>query len=160
MDFTKGNVTMAKRKSKAGARWFITLSGLVWVLLLLGSFWLFKRNYDFLSTSLTATGQVIDMESSTKNRPASGLAVYHPVVRFEMEDGTEVIYRSRTGSNPATHRVGEEVKVHYRYDNPQQAKIDSFTDLWLWPSVMLVAGALLCALWAFLFKALRNSKWI
>jgi hypothetical protein len=74
-----------------------------------------------------ATGTVIDLsEDSTSDG-----TVYYPVVRFTTAEGRTVEFRSSTGSSSPPD-VGDRVEVLYDSDDPQDAKLSSFFDLWLW----------------------------
>lgn len=55
----------------------------------------------------------------------------HPVVRFQTADGAVIEFRSRVGSSPPSYQVGDEVPVLYRPENPRDARIESFVDLYL-----------------------------
>jgi hypothetical protein len=48
--------------------------------------------------------------------------------------------RSWVQSDPPSHSVGDKIRVLYRPENPAEARIDSFVELWLFSTVFPVAG--------------------
>jgi Protein of unknown function (DUF3592) len=74
--------------------------------------------------------RVIDLSSETDSE---GKVFVHPVVRFTTAEGRTVEFVSASGSSPASHSVGDRVEVLYDPDDPQDAQLSGFFDLWLWP---------------------------
>lgn len=98
----------------------------------------------FLETALSTPGVVVDLErrhsSSTSSSGSSG-PTYAPVVEFtHPESGETIRFTSSSSSNPPAFDEGEDVTVLYAPDNPDDARIDSFTDLWLLPLILLGMG--------------------
>ncbi len=75
---------------------------------------------------VASTAQVIDVTDGC------------PTVEFSTEHGQPVEYRSHTCSNPPSFRRGEEVRVYYSAENPNEARIDSFIENWL--SSLILGG--------------------
>jgi hypothetical protein len=55
---------------------------------------------------------------------------YAPVFTFMTEDGHPYTLTSRVSSNPPSYKVGQVATVYYPHGQPQNAKLDSFFDLW------------------------------
>ncbi len=55
---------------------------------------------------------------------------YRPVVRFKPHKGRSVTFTSNLSVRPAPYAVGALVKVLYNPEDPQQAQINSFANLW------------------------------
>ncbi len=72
--------------------------------------------------------------------------IYHPIVKYTPEGGTEIEFKGHTGSNPPEHKPGDTVKVIYNPQNPSEAMIDSFLDLYRTPLIPAGLGVFLLAL--------------
>ena len=67
-----------------------------------------------------------------------------PMVEFYTPDGRQVMFTSAHGTEPPEFAVGTTVTVLYDRTAPDDfALIDSFEDLWFWPMVCFVAGAVI-----------------
>jgi hypothetical protein len=119
---------MAKRGRRTRRRdWVPRVCLALGVGLLLASAATFVHTKRFMAGAEHATGTVIDLsEDSTSDG-----TVYYPVVRFTTAEGRTVEFRSSTGSSSAPD-VGDRVEVLYDSDDPQDAKLSSFFDIWLW----------------------------
>lgn len=91
------------------------------------------QTLQLLKTGVTAPGVVISLE---RHSGSKGSDTYAPVVQFETPDG-QTIQFTGMASSPPTHRENEKVTVIYEPSSPHNAKINSFTGLWLGP---LIAG--------------------
>lgn len=65
---------------------------------------------------------------------------YAAVVRYRGPGGESLLVESKTTSNPPIYAVGENVEVLFDPANPYDARINGFTDFWLWPLLMSVIG--------------------
>jgi Protein of unknown function (DUF3592) len=95
--------------------------------LLLASAATFVHTKRFMAGAEHATGTVIDLSEDF----SSDDETVHPVVRFTTAEGRTVDFRSSTGSSSPPD-VGDRVDVLYDPDDPQDAKLSGFFDLWLW----------------------------
>ena len=86
-------------------------------------------------TGIRVSGKVIRLDYMRRT--------YHPVVEFVTQGGQQVRFRSRSGSNPATFYPGETVTVLHEPDNPRNAVIESFGELWFAPWITGVLGIVL-----------------
>ena len=89
---------------------------------------------EFKSKAESAEGTVIEMQP----RHSDGSTTYAPVVEFETAGGELVTYHSSSSSSPPAYDVGESVEVLYDPNDPSEAKINSFFNLWFLP--LLLAG--------------------
>jgi hypothetical protein len=60
---------------------------------------------------------------------------YSPVVKFSTAEGREISFEQAGRSNPPGYSVGEGVQVLYQPKEPDNARIDSFQELWLLPMI-------------------------
>ena len=95
----------------------------------------FSHVTEFMQTSVTTTGTVIDFElRRSTSTSSSSSSVYYPLVQFKTEKGEEVEFVSSCGSRPAAYDKGESVPVRYDPNStkyPYRAGIDTFVSNWL-----------------------------
>jgi hypothetical protein len=101
-----------------------------------------------LSRQISSTGTVVDVVKRVFN-PGSG--VYCPVVEFTTAAGQPVRFESQFGTMPASHQVGQTVRVRYQAADPQQAEVDSATSRWLVPGCTIGMGLAFLGLGGSLF---------
>jgi hypothetical protein len=89
--------------------------------------------------SASAPGVVVELQKKSFN-PGSG-GVYCPTIEFSTPTGEIVRFESSFGTMPASHKVGQAVKVLYDPQKPHTAEIESGLSDWLAPSCFLVFAA-------------------
>lgn len=77
-----------------------------------------------------------------KARFSSDSTTFYPTVEFVTAEGEKVRFDHSVSSNPPQYKVGDKGDVLYMPQFPQKAMIDSW-DIWLFPIVITIAGALL-----------------
>ncbi|MCY1401675.1 hypothetical protein D9M71_167980 [compost metagenome] len=129
---------------------------LVGVVLLIGGAIAYKSSEEFLLEAVSTPGTVVAL---VKSRSSDSIT-YQPVVEFVGNDGKSFDFTSSSGSNPPSYSVGEKVEVLYPPANPQDAKINSFFDLWGGAVVMAVMGGIFFLIGGliFLIGKLKNRK--
>jgi hypothetical protein len=105
-------------------------------LLLVGTV-LLVRKVQFVTSAERATGTVIDV---SREADSDGEVTFYPVVAFTTADGSRIQFKSSTGSSPASHSTGDRVEVLYDSDDPSDAELSGFVDLWLGPGIFLLLG--------------------
>jgi len=84
---------------------------------------------------------------------------YAPVFTFMTEDGHPFTLTSRVSSNPPSYKVGQVATVYYPHGQPQEAKLDSFFDLWFTQLLVGVFGVLITLIGlASLFRRRRRRR--
>jgi hypothetical protein len=86
-----------------------------------------------------------------------GGAFLHPTFAFTTRDGRSVRFTSSFGSTDQPYADGERVPVFYDPDHPEQARLSSFSTLWLIPAVLDAIGLFVTGLAVFLWFVLRRS---
>jgi len=105
-----------------------------------------KSSQILMAEGVTAPGVVTRLEqrSSTSgsgsNRRTS--SSFYPWFRFTDAAGQTHEIASNMGTNPPSHSIGEAVTVRYLPAQPQEAVIDSWTSLWLFPTIFIGVGCL------------------
>lgn len=131
---------------------FLVIAGLI-----------YSGTQSFLSDSMQAQGEVIDLVSGSSGSSSSSRSMY-PVVRFESSNGQVVTFQGSVGSSPPDFHVGEVVKVRHRTGNPHDARIESFVQLWLLPVVFGGLGVIFSgigiALWSVILAKAKKKKWL
>jgi hypothetical protein len=69
-------------------------------------------------------------------------ASYAPVVDFRTAEGRTVRFTHGVGSIPPDYEIGAEVKVFYDPTDVQNARVVSWTRLWLGPTLLISSGLL------------------
>jgi uncharacterized protein DUF3592 len=133
-------------------RWMKLVHGVLTIglgsCMLLGALFLFYRTTVFVNRATPTTGTVIEhkvtVSSSNSNRGGSTTTTsYHPVVQFQPPQGGSIQFVSKTGDNsPGDRRVGLEVPVLFNPNDPSDAEIHSFYDIWFGPIFLFVFGSI------------------
>jgi hypothetical protein len=110
----------------------VALFLLVGIAMLGGSALLTAKARRLERTGIRVSGKVIRLDYTR--------GTFYPVVEFVTQGGQQVRFRGRSGSNPATFYPGETVTVLHEPDNPWNAVIESFGELWLGPWITGVMG--------------------
>lgn len=87
-------------------------------------------------SGLRAEGTVI-----AKKQMGSTRATYAPVFQFVASDGRTYVVSSDVYGKESAFKYGDHVRVLYRHDHPESARIDAFAPLWTFPLVFGVVGA-------------------
>jgi hypothetical protein len=77
-----------------------------------------------LGSASVAKGTVVALEKAISMSSDSVDPVFHPVFNFRDAQGVEHRVRSKVGSFPATHKVGDPVDVFYQPQSPDEAIMD------------------------------------
>lgn len=100
---------------------------------------LMVRNYN------TVSGTVIDNDYMSRTDPQDISRIYwlyFPVVSFTTADGNLYIFTQGGGSDPPAYEVGEAVEVLYNPENPHDATISSWVNVWMVPMIFIAVGSL------------------
>jgi hypothetical protein len=89
-------------------------------------------------TWVSTGGTVVD---NTVVAFATG-ASYAPVVDFQTMEGRTVRFVDGVGSIPPDYEVGADVRVLYDPDDVHNARLASWTRLWLGPTLLICSGLL------------------
>lgn len=86
----------------------------------------------FFSRAEATTGKVV----ASKDNPRSNMLRRGeiPVVEFSASDGKVHQFEGYSAWPPRYH-VGNEVDLYYVVGDPDDARLDDFIELWLWPSI-------------------------
>lgn len=93
------------------------------------------RTRRFVEESVPAVGEVIKLIE----RHDEGVT-YAPVIRFAAAGGRVVEFTESVSSNPPRHRVGEQVKILYRPEDPARARVASTLNLYLLAMIFALIG--------------------
>jgi len=119
------------------------LMGAVSFLIAIGCLWagisaLLKQSRQ-RAASVSAQGVVVGVRRQVFKAGSSG--VYCPTVDFRLPSGEIVRFESSFGTMPASHSVGQVVKVVYDPRDPRKAEVDSVVANWLEPGCLLAFAA-------------------
>lgn len=102
-----------------------------------------------LYSGLRADGTVI-----AKRATGSSRVTYAPVFQFTAADGRSYIVNSDVSGRESAFDYGEHVRVLYRPDHPESARIDALASLWTFPFVFGVVGGAFSVI-----PALALTRW-
>jgi hypothetical protein len=74
-------------------------------------------------------------------RLKGGAAAYAPMLQFTASDGQTYVVTSDLSGPESTYRFGQHLRILYRPDHPDGARIDAFAPLWTLPLVTGVVGS-------------------
>jgi len=126
-------------------KWMVLLilGGLGLAALIGGLIWSAKR-YDISTSGLHAQGRVVEnYKSVSVADPDSGKrssVSYYPVVEFQTAQGEKIRFQGSTGTRTPDFEVGTPVAVVYKPQTPYEAQLTEFSQMWLGPVVITVAG--------------------
>jgi len=107
-------------------------------LLLIAAFATSMHTLRFTRIAQRTIGNIIEMRPN--NDRDSGDVTYAPTFRFQDTSGSEHTVSSHFYSAPPEFRVGDAVKVLYRSDDPESARIDSYWQVWGLPTLLAIIG--------------------
>ena len=121
----------------------------------------------FARTAERTEGTVVDVEYSLSSRSSSGSRsrVAYPYVTYvSPADGREYTFRDSVGSNPPAYAVGERVPVLYAPARPGDARIDSWANRYLGPSISGGLGVVFTAIGSVLLilhrRRAKHVRWL
>ncbi len=95
----------------------------------------------FMRAANKTDGTVIRL-GTTRN--SDGDTMYLPVFRYRTNDGSSYEHTSTVASKPPAYTVGETATIFYLKKNPRRAKLNSFSELWLFKLIFTVVGLFFC----------------
>jgi uncharacterized protein DUF3592 len=137
-------------------RWFGCLGlilNLLWIVLLAAGLLLAYSSWRLTTRGKSVEGTVVKMISSED----SDGVTYAPVVEYEA-NGNTYSYESSSYSSPPAFHVGQQVKMIYDGEHPDQARISNFVELWLAPLIMIPFGLGDAAVTFYLMRVLSRRK--
>lgn len=95
--------------------------------------------WTFVQRGEPATAKIERFEQRTSKKRRSGTSrtrtYYAPVFTFQDTKGASHTVTSSTGSSKPAYKAGDQIRVLYDPADPQKARINTFSDLWLFPVV-------------------------
>ena len=77
-----------------------------------------------------------DRQASRATRSSYSDTVYYPIFTFQDSNGRTHEITSSSGQNPPAYKVGDTVTVLYQSEQPEDAKLDRFFDVWGWAAML------------------------
>lgn len=93
------------------------------------SWQLYKSDRAFMKQSASTIGTVVNIEYARSDK---GEVTYYPIVAFQTLNGKKYQFRNTTGTTrrKRSYQEGVQVEVRYEIQNPANAKIAGFWELW------------------------------
>jgi hypothetical protein len=91
----------------------------------------------FMRAGNKTEGTVIRF-ATTRN--SDGHTMYLPVFQYRTNDGSAYEHTSSVASKPPAYEIGETAMIFYSKKNPRKAKLNSFSELWLFKLIFTLIG--------------------
>lgn len=133
---------------------------LIGTIMLLGALYWYQNTHQFTKKALKAEGVVIDLIESRSSNNSSSSYTYAPKVKFNTDKGQEITFTTSSSSNPPSYEVDEKVEVFYLREHPNDAKINSYFDLWGGATIVGMIGSIFLIIGSsiLLFSHLSSRK--
>lgn len=92
-----------------------------------------RKSANLATNGEAAHGTVVDMKLGSKGSLA-------PIVEFTTASGQRIRMTAITSSKKPDHRIGEQVTVLYLPSDPSTNVIQSFSEMWIMPTIFLPMG--------------------
>ena len=112
-----------------------TISSAVGLAMLVGGLVWAGLTFAFVSNAESATGVIVDFITTYDEDGES----HYPVVPFTTNQLMRVEFKSSVGSG-SVPRIDSAVEILYDGANPEDARINSFTTIWLFPLIVTGLG--------------------
>lgn len=94
-----------------------------------------------LNEGIISTGKVVSFDVKHKKDKKKDRTMYYPLISFQDGKGNPIEFKSNTGSNPKSYTSGENVEFINKINNANNARINSFTSMWLMPLILGITRA-------------------
>jgi len=100
----------------------------------------YQDSREFVAGARAAPGVVYDFD--IYDAPGGDISddIWYAMVRYTTSDGREVRFRGPSRDGLVKLNKGDDVRVLYYSDNPEQARVDSFMGLWFAATMLWVVG--------------------
>lgn len=123
---------------KSGCGWVFL--NLAWIVLIGIAVYSGRNSWELKQGGTSTSGTVVSFHESEATHESG--VTWAPIVKYEV-DGKAYTYTSSTSSDPPAYDVGDKVTLLYRAGDPEDAQIDSWSSLWLLPTMLGAGGVAL-----------------
>lgn len=116
---------------RSGCLWLVL--NLVWVVMFGAASYYGHTSWELSRGGVSVEGTVVALKESPATAD-SGIT-YYPVITYNVK-GQVYTFTSSNSSDPPAYHVGERVRLRYDPADPHRARIDSWYELWLMPTVL------------------------
>ncbi len=102
------------------------------------------RNVSFIRSSIRVKGTIIGYETVSEKRGPSTSA---PLIQFTDEKGQTRELLAKVRSNPPPGQVGDKVTLYYQSNDPSQARLGTFQEMWLHVTVLTIIFGIFFIIW-------------
>ncbi len=113
------------------------------------------RNVRFIRSAIRVEGTIIGYETISQIRGSSTSA---PLVQFTDEKGTTRELLAKVRSNPPPGQVGDKVTLYYQPNDPSQARLGTFKEMWLHVTILAVLFGIFFIIWFGLWAGDPNAQ--
>lgn len=113
------------------------------------------RNVQFIRSSVRVKGTIIGYETVSQMRGPSTSA---PLIQFTDEKGVTRELLAKVRSNPPPGQVGDKVTLYYQPNDPSQARIGTFKEMWLHITILSMVFGIFLTVWFGLWMGDANAQ--
>lgn len=139
-------------------RWLVVICGLAGVILLVVTGFLYADTREFIDRTVVTEAIVVGMTSEGKSFKSFDDSYMNPYFVFTTADDEIIQIEPSSGVNISDYSEGDIVSVRYDPDNPHDAKLDSFRELWLTVTITGTLALLFVLAGLMIFWSLLRDK--
>lgn len=126
----------------------------IWIILLGVGLYYGFNSFRLVTTGIEVDAVIVELDASNSD----GVTTYSPIYQYTFE-GETYRYNSVNSSNIVTYSIGDRATLLVDPSKPQNARENSFWELWLLPAIMVPVSLGLAVLMIFLqFMATRFGR--
>jgi hypothetical protein len=123
--------------------WLLAIFAVVGLGLVVGSVYLGAKRMEFIQSASVAYGTVVGFNSKTSTSDNGTTTTYYPIVEYTPQSQErEIRFEHDIGSSHPGYSRGDEVKVLYAANDPNEAIIDEGWMNYFGPLLMLAIGSI------------------
>ena len=142
---------MSQFRQVAAVCWFFVLIGLTSLTVCIITF---VHTREFLASAKIAHGHVVRLDPNTSSHVPT---TYYTVFTFLDDSEHPHTVRTSYAQSPPPYQAGDQILVLYPPDAPDDARIRSFSSLWLFPMILGAIGVVFPAAGLFAFISARKT---
>ncbi|MFQ5644863.1 MAG: DUF3592 domain-containing protein, partial [Thiogranum sp.] len=124
-----------------------------------GGVFLAQKRQAFLAVAVGAEGTIVDFVRRTSTSDGKTTTTYHPKVRYTPTGyDTPVTFEHELGSSNPSYSRGEQVRILYTPDHPDDAIIDEGWMNWMASILTLSIGLVFTLVGAAVFRKRKKEK--
>jgi uncharacterized membrane protein YgdD (TMEM256/DUF423 family) len=144
-----------EKKKQEIPSWVNSVVFIISISLLIGAYYTYTNQKEFLATATYAEGTVIDFRESESTSDGHTSYTYAPIIKFNVNN-TPITFIDSMGSSDPSEQVGDKVDVLYNPNDYDDAQMDKGWLNWILPLILFGFGIL--TLYSFVYSSIKKAK--